>query len=53
MMTKPKPEYNFPVNRHPFLQAAFDNGSGSCQGKVNSGLSSSWHEGYLKRTPLR
>jgi hypothetical protein len=37
MMTKPKPEYNFPVNRHPYLQAAFDNGSGSCQGKVNSG----------------
>ena len=40
MMAKPKPEYNFPVNRHPFLQAAFDNGSGSCQGKVNSGLPS-------------
>ncbi len=30
---KPLPENNFPVNRHPLLQAAFDNGSGSCQGK--------------------
>jgi len=34
------------------LQAAFDNGSGSCQGKTYSGLSSSWHEGRLQRTPL-
>ena len=30
----------FSVNRHPRLQAAFDNGCGSCQGKNNSGLSS-------------
>jgi hypothetical protein len=34
--TKPLPENNFPVNRHPCLQAAFDNGSSSCQGKTNS-----------------
>ena len=33
---KPLPENNFPVNRHPLLQAAFDNGCGSCQGKNNS-----------------
>jgi hypothetical protein len=37
---KPLPENHFPVNRHPRLQAAFDNGSGSCQGKINSGLPS-------------
>jgi hypothetical protein len=37
---KPLPENNFSVNRHPLLQAAFDNDSGSCQGKVNSGLPS-------------
>jgi hypothetical protein len=24
------------MNRHPHMQAAFDNGSGSCQGKTNS-----------------
>ena len=35
---KPLPENNFPVNRHPLLQAAFDNGSSSCQGKTNSGV---------------
>ena len=29
---KPLPENNFSVNRHPRLQAAFDNGAGSCQG---------------------
>jgi len=29
---KPLPENNFPVNCHPRLQAAFDNGSSSCQG---------------------
>jgi hypothetical protein len=34
---KPLPENHFSLNRHPFLQAAFDNGSGSCQGKTNSG----------------
>ena len=34
--TKPLPENNFPVNRHPHLQAAFDNGCGSCQRKTNS-----------------
>jgi hypothetical protein len=33
---KPLPENNFPVNRHPLLQAAFDNGCGSCQGRNNS-----------------
>ena len=33
---KPLPENNFSVNRHPRLQAAFDNGRGSCQGKNNS-----------------
>jgi hypothetical protein len=33
---KPQPENNFPMNRHPLAQAAFDNGSGSCQGKNNS-----------------
>jgi hypothetical protein len=33
---KPLPENNFSVNRHPLLQAAFDNGCGSCQGKTNS-----------------
>jgi hypothetical protein len=49
---KPLPENNFPRNRHPHLQAAFDNGSGSCQGRTYSGLSSSWHEGRLQRTPL-
>ena len=48
---KPLPENNFPRNRHPHLHAAFDNGSGSCQGKTYSGLSSSWHEGRLQRTP--
>jgi hypothetical protein len=36
--TKPLPESDFPVNRHPYLQAAFDNGSSSCQGKTNSGI---------------
>jgi hypothetical protein len=51
-MAKPKSEDNFPVNRHPQLQTAFDNSSGSCQGKINSGLPSTWHEGYLQRTPL-
>jgi hypothetical protein len=35
---KPKPENNFPMNRHPLVQAAFDNGSGSCQGKNILGL---------------
>jgi len=49
---KPLPENNFSVNRHPRLQAAFDNGCGSCQGKTNSGLPSLWHEGRLQRTPL-
>ncbi len=49
---KPLPENSFSVNRHPLLQAAFDNGCGSCQGKVNSGLPSLWHEGRLQRTPL-
>ena len=49
---KPLPENRFSVNRHPRLQAAFDNGCGSCQGKVNSGLPSLWHEGRLQRTPL-
>jgi hypothetical protein len=34
---KPLPENNFSVNRHPRLQAAFDNGCSSCQGKNNSG----------------
>jgi hypothetical protein len=34
---KPLPENNLSVNRHPRLQAAFDNGCGSCQGKNNSG----------------
>jgi hypothetical protein len=29
---KPLPENNFSVNRHLPLQAAFDNGAGSCQG---------------------
>jgi len=50
--TKPLPENHFPVNRHPRLQAAFDNRSGSCQGKTNSRLPSLWHEGRLQRTPL-
>jgi len=49
---KPLPENHFPVNRHPRLQAAFDNRCGSCQGKNNSRLSSLWHEGRLQRTPL-
>jgi hypothetical protein len=49
---KPLPENHFPVNRHPRLQAAFDNGCGSCQGKTNYRRPSSWHEGYLQRTPL-
>jgi hypothetical protein len=35
---KPLPENHFSVNRHPRLQAAFDNGCGSCQGKTNSRL---------------
>jgi hypothetical protein len=34
---KPLPENNFSVNRHPRLQAAFDNGCGSCQGKTIPG----------------
>ena len=33
VVAKPLPENNFSVNRHPRLQAAFDNGCGSCQGK--------------------
>jgi hypothetical protein len=41
------------MNRHPLVQAVFDNGSGSCQGKNNSGVAFAWHEGYLQRTPLR
>lgn len=49
---KPLPENHFSVNRHLRLQAAFDNGCGSCQGKVNSGLPSFWHQGRLQRTPL-
>jgi len=49
---KPLPENNFSVNRHPRLQAAFDNGCGSCQGKNNSRSPSLWHEGHLQRTPL-
>ena len=49
---KPLPENNFSVNRHPALQAAFDNGCGSCQGKNNSGCLRFWHEGHLQRTPL-
>ena len=49
---KPLPENNFSMNRHLRLQAAFDNGCGSCQGKTNSGLPSLWHEGRLQRTPL-
>ncbi len=36
MMTKPKPEYNFRMNRHPHMQAAFDKDNGSCHGKDNS-----------------
>jgi hypothetical protein len=36
--TKPLPENNFPVNRHPHLQAAFDNGCGSCQRKTTRRL---------------
>jgi hypothetical protein len=44
---KPKPENNFPMNRHPRAQTPFDNGNGSCQGKTNSRLPSFWHEGYL------
>jgi hypothetical protein len=38
--TKPLPENNFPVNRHPLLQAAFDNGCGSCQRKTTPRLPS-------------
>jgi hypothetical protein len=38
--TKPLPENNFPVNRHPYLQAAFDNGCGSCQRKTTRRLPS-------------
>jgi hypothetical protein len=34
---KPLPENNFSVNRHPRLQAAFDNGCGSCQRKTTTG----------------
>jgi hypothetical protein len=49
---KPKPQNNFPVYHHLRTQAAFDNGSGSCQGKTNSRLPSFWHEGYLQITPL-
>jgi hypothetical protein len=49
---KPLPENNFPGNRHTLFQAAFDNVSGSYQGKPTLGLSSFWHEGYLQRTPL-
>jgi hypothetical protein len=41
------------MNRHPLVQAAFDNGSGSCQGKNILVLLSFWHEGYPQRTPLR
>jgi hypothetical protein len=37
---KPKPENNFPMNRHPHAKTAFDNGNGSCQGKTNSRLPS-------------
>ena len=49
---KPKPQNNFPMNRHPYAQTGFDNGNGSCQGKTNSRLPSFWHEGCLQRTPL-
>ena len=35
---KPLPENYFPMNRHPHTQADFDNDSGSCQGKANSGV---------------
>jgi hypothetical protein len=49
---KSLPENNFCVNRHPRLQAAFDNGCGSCQGNTIPGLPSFWHEGRLQRTPL-
>ena len=38
--TKPLPENNFPVNRHPYLQAAFDNGCGSRQRKTTPRLPS-------------
>ena len=38
--TKLLPENNFPVNRHPHLQAVFDNGCGSCQRKTTRGLPS-------------
>jgi hypothetical protein len=37
---KPKPENNFPMNRHPRSLTAFDNSNGSCQGKNNSRLPS-------------
>jgi hypothetical protein len=30
---KPKPQNNFLMSRHPCALTAFDNGSGSCQGK--------------------
>ena len=33
---KTLPENNFSMNRHPRLQAAFDNGNSSCQGKTNA-----------------
>lgn len=52
VVAKPQPENNFSVNRHPRLQAGFDNGNGSCQGKATLRLPSFWHEGYLQRTPL-
>jgi hypothetical protein len=44
---KPLPENNFSVNRHPLLQAAFDNGCGSCQRKTTPGCLRLWHEGCL------
>ena len=37
---KPLPENNFLMNHHPNMQAAFDNGSGSGQGKTIPGLPS-------------
>lgn len=40
VVAKPQPENNFPVNRHPRVQAGFDNGNGSCQGKTTLRLPS-------------
>jgi hypothetical protein len=53
VVAKPLPENDFPVNRHPLLQAAFDNGCDSCHGNTNSEVAFFWHQGCLQRTPLR